>query len=149
MDTKRRVSTESWPWRRKFSSTPAGFWTHDLLIMSLMLQPLSYSCSPILSCDFLSSQLSCVPGPSCSLKGDNCLTIEHILITCSDFIEWERATLQLSHCVCCFRIFNLRRFLTFWKKLIFLEKFKFEIIFSYVCVIHLVSMVLKLYIDPF
>ena len=149
MDTKRRVSTESWPWRRKFSLhscrvlNPWPFdHESDAPTTELFLLP-------NLSCVFLSSQLSCVPGPSCSLKGDNCLTIEHILITCSDFIEWERATLQLNHCVCCFRIFHLRRFLTFWKKLIFLEKFKFEIIFSYVCVIHLVSMVLKLYIDPF
>ena len=31
----------------------------------------------------------------------------------------------------------------------FLEKSKFEIISSYVSVIHLLSMVLKLYIDPF
>ena len=42
-----------------------------------------------------------------------------------------------------------KRFFTFLKKLIFLEKSKFYIIFSYVCVIHLLSMVLKLYIDPF
>ena len=35
------------------------------------------------------------------------------------------------------------------KKKLFVEKSKFEIIFSYVCVIHLLSMVSKLYIDPF
>ena len=29
--------------------------------------------------------------------------------------ERERATLQLNHYVCCFRIFRLRRFLTFWE----------------------------------
>ena len=38
-----------------------------------------------------------------------------------------------SLCVCCFRIFHLRRFLTFWKKLIFLEKIKLEI--TFVCVL--------------
>ena len=31
----------------------------------------------------------------------------------------------------------------------FCKKSKFEIICSYVCVIHLLSMVLQLYIDPF
>ena len=41
------------------------------------------------------------------------------------------------------------KILNFWKKSIFLERFKFEIIFSYVYVIHLLSMVLKLYIDSF
>ena len=45
---------------------------------------------------------------------DQHLTIEHILLKYSDFIEMrERATLQLNHCVCCFRIFRLKRFLTF------------------------------------
>ena len=55
---------------------------------------------------------------------DQHLTIEHILLTCSDFIEMiERATLQLNYYVCCFRIFRLIRFLTFGKKLIFLVMF--------------------------
>ena len=31
------VSTENWPWRRKFSHRCAGTWTQDLLIMSLSL----------------------------------------------------------------------------------------------------------------
>ena len=56
---------------------------------------------------------------------DKRLTIEHILLTCLDFIE-IRVTLQLNHWACYFRIFHLRRFLTFWKKLIFFEKFKLE-----------------------
>ena len=43
------------------------------------------------------------------------LTIEYILLTCSGLTETERDTLQLNHCVCCFRIFHLRRFLTFPK----------------------------------
>ena len=87
-DTKKKKSAQKVdPGEENFPSTPAGFRTHDLLIMRLMLQPLSYPCSPILSCDFLSSQLGCVPGLSCSLKGDKRLTIEHILLTCSDFIE--------------------------------------------------------------
>ena len=48
----------------------------------------------------------------------------------------KRATLQLNHCMCYFRIFHLRRFfLTFWKKSIFLEKFKFEMTVGYVCVL--------------
>ena len=44
------------------------------------------------------------------------------------------ATLQLNHYACCLKIFHLKRFLTFRKKEIFLEKFKFEIVFSYVYV---------------
>ena len=39
---------------------------------------------------------------------DEVLTIEHMLLTCSDL---KRATLQLNHCVCSFRIFHLRSFL--------------------------------------
>ena len=42
------------------------------------------------------------------------------------------------------KIFNLLKIFN-----IFGEKKKIEIIFSYVCVIHLLSMVIKLYIDPF
>ena len=86
--------------------------------------------------------------PPVCIGCDQHLTIKHILLVWI-LLKWERATLQLNHYVCCFRIFRLKRFLTFWKKLIFLEKSKFEIIFSYVCVIHPLSMVLKLYIDPF
>ena len=40
---------------------------------------------------------------------DKCLTIEHLLLTCSDFIEM-RVTIQLNHCEYCLRIFRLRRF---------------------------------------
>ena len=74
--------------------------------------------------------------PPMCIGCDNRLTIEHILLTCSDFIEIrERATLQLNHCACCLRIFHLKRFLTFWKNwLIFLERKKIEIVFSYVYV---------------
>ena len=41
------------------------------------------------------------------------------------------------------KIFN------FLKEIILFGKSKFDIIFSYVCVIRLLSVVLKLYIDPF
>ena len=56
--------------------------------------------------------------PPVCIGCDKRFTIEHILLTCSDFIETRE-----SHFTA-----------------------KFEIIFSYVCVIHLLSMVLKLYI---
>ena len=58
---------------------------------------------------------------------------------------WNRKQ-PLCSCVCCFRRFRLRRFLTFWKRSIFFEKFKL-IIFVYVCVLlPLLSMILKLYV---
>ena len=37
MDTEIRVSTESWPWRRKFACCSARIQTHDLSITSLVL----------------------------------------------------------------------------------------------------------------
>ena len=56
--------------------------------------------------------------PPMSIGYDKRLTLEHILLKYSDFIEMrERATLQLNHCVCCFRIFRLRRFLIFLKEI--------------------------------
>ena len=48
--------------------------------------------------------------PPMCIGCDKRLTIEHILLTCSDFIEKERAILQLNHYVCCFRIFPLGSF---------------------------------------
>ena len=54
---------------------------------------------------------------------DKRLTIEHILLTCSDFIEMrERATLPLNHCVCCFGIFRLRIFFNVLKEINIFEK---------------------------
>ena len=50
----------------------------------------------------------------------------------------------------CFRIFCLRIVLTFWKRLIFLEKCKFEITFWLcLCFTYLLSMFLRLYIYQF
>ena len=75
---------------------------------------------------------------------NKCLTIEHILLTCSDLIEVRESHFTAKSLRMLFqdilpeKIFNL--------KSIFLEKYKFEITFSYVYVIHLLSMVLKLYI---
>ena len=47
--------------------------------------------------------------PPMCIGCDELLTIEHILLTCSDLIK-IRVTLQPSHCMYCFRIFHLRRF---------------------------------------
>ena len=51
--------------------------------------------------------------PPMCIGCDKRLTIEHILLTCSDFVEMRESHLQLNHCACCLRIFHLKRFLTF------------------------------------
>ena len=51
--------------------------------------------------------------PPMCIGCDKRLTKERILLACSDFIERERATLQLNHCACCFRIFHRRFFQLF------------------------------------
>ena len=67
---------------------------------------------------------------------DEVLTIEHMLLTCSDL---KRATLQLNHCVCSFGIFHLRKKKKKKKLLkvinIFGEKIKREITIGYVYVL--------------
>ena len=55
--------------------------------------------------------------PPVCIGCDKRLTIEHILLTCSDFIEIRESHLQLSHCACCLRIFHLKRFLIFLKEI--------------------------------
>ena len=47
---------------------------------------------------------------------DKRLTIEHILLICSDFSK-IRVTLQLNHCVCCFRIFSPEKIFKFLKEI--------------------------------
>ena len=49
--------------------------------------------------------------PPVCIGCDKRLTIEHILLTCSDFIKIRESHFTAK--VCCFRIFHLRRFLTF------------------------------------
>ena len=77
---------------------------------------------------------------------DKCLTIEHILLTCSDFIETRESHFTAKSLRMLFQDILPEKIFYFLKKPIFLEKYKFEITFSYVYVIHLLSMVLKLYI---
>ena len=72
--------------------------------------------------------------PPVCIGCDEFLTIEHILLTCSDLIEIRESHFK-AHCVCCFKRLHLRRFFTFRKKSIFLEQNKLEIIFGYVCVL--------------
>ena len=69
---------------------------------------------------------------------DECLTIEHILLTCSDFIEIRESHFTAKSLRLLFQDISPEKTFNFWKK-------KY-IIFSYVCVIHLLNMVLKLYI---
>ena len=51
--------------------------------------------------------------PPVCIGCDKRLTIEHTLLTCSDFTEKRESHCKLNHYVCCFRICHLRRFLTF------------------------------------
>ena len=83
--------------------------------------------------------------PPVCIRCDKRLTIEHILLTCSDFIE-----IRESHFTAKSQVISPEKIFNFLKEInIFGQEKKIEIIFSYVCVIHLLSMVLKLYIDPF
>ena len=82
--------------------------------------------------------------PPVCIGCDKCLTIEHTLLTCSDL----RATLQLNHCACCLRIFHLKSF-NFLKEINILGKKLIWDHFLLCLCFHLLSMVLKLYIDPF
>ena len=55
--------------------------------------------------------------PPVCIGCDKRLTIEHILPTCSDFIEIRETTLQLNHCACCLRIFHLKKIFNFLKEI--------------------------------
>ena len=70
---------------------------------------------------------------------DECLTIEHILLTCSDFIEIRESHFTAKSLRMLFQDISPEKTFNFRQK-------KKYIIFSYVCVIHLLNMVLKLYI---
>ena len=84
------------------------------------------------------------------IRCDKCLTIEHILLICSDFTEIREShfTAQSLHML--FQDISPEKIFNFLKEInIFGEKKIYEFFYSYVCVIHLLSMILKLYIDPF
>ena len=85
---------------------------------------------------------------NCQLSGcDKRLTIEHILLTCSDFIEIRESHFTARSLRMLFQDILPEKIFNFLKEInIFGKKYKFEIIFSYIYVIHLLSMVLKLYI---
>ena len=70
--------------------------------------------------------------PPMRIGCDKCLTIEHILLTCSDFTEIRESHFTAKSLHMLFQDILPEKILNFWKKSIFLEKFKFEIIFSYV-----------------
>ena len=85
--------------------------------------------------------------PPMCIRCDKRLTVEHILLACLDFIEIRESHFTAKSLHMLFqdilpeKIFNfLKKNQYFWKK------YKLEITFSYVYVIHLLSMVLKLYI---
>ena len=63
-------------------------------------------------------------------------------------LKWERAILQLNHYRCYFRIFYLRRFLTFWKQSIYLFIFNWDHFWLCLCFIPLLSMFLKFVHTP-
>ena len=69
--------------------------------------------------------------PPVCIRCDKRLTIEHILLTCSDFIEIRQShfTAKSLHMVIS-RYFTWEEFQLF-EKSIFFEKFKFEVIFSF------------------
>ena len=78
---------------------------------------------------------------------DKQLTIEHILLTCLDFIEMIESHFTVQSLCMLFQDISPEKIFNFLKEIFKkIEKSKFEIIFSYVCVIHLLSVVLKLYI---
>ena len=76
------------------------------------------------------------------------LTIEHILLACSFFFLNEREPLDSSITACCFSIFHLRRFLTFWKQSIFWQKLNLRSLLA-MCFTHLLSIFFKFYICQF
>ena len=78
---------------------------------------------------------------------DERLTIEHILLICLDFIEMRERHFTAKSLCMLFQDISPEKIFNFLKEIFKkIEKSKFEIIFSYVCVIHLLSVVLKLYI---
>ena len=77
------------------------------------------------------------------------LTIERILLTCSDFIEMRESHFTAQSLRMLFQDISPEKIFNFLKENKKNGKFQLEIIFSYVCVIHLLSIVLKLYIDSF
>ena len=80
---------------------------------------------------------------------DKRLTIEHILLTCSDFIEKRESHFTAKSLRMLFQDISPEKIFYFLKEINLFGKSKFDIIFSYVCVIRLLSMVLKLYIHQF
>ena len=72
--------------------------------------------------------------PPVCIGCDKRLTIEHILLTCSDFIEIRESHFTAKSLRMLFKDISPEKIFNFWKKLIFLEKIKFEIVFRYVYV---------------
>ena len=64
---------------------------------------------------------------------DELLTIERILLTCSDLMEIRQSHFTIQSLRVLFQEISPERFLTFGKKSIFFEKCKLEITFDYVC----------------
>ena len=58
--------------------------------------------------------------PPVCIGCDKHLTIEHILFTCSAFIEMRESHFTAQSC--CFRIFRLRRFFNFLREINIFEK---------------------------
>ena len=72
----------------------------------------------------------------------------NVLLTCLDFIEIRESHFTAKSLRVLFQYILPQKIFNFLN-LIFLEKFKFDNFFSCVYFIHLLSMVLKLYIDSF
>ena len=87
-------------------------------------------------CDSLTAHLAFFHRSHLFIEGWGTTNVHHmwwtrlVCLLVQSWLKWERPILQLSHGVCCFRVFHLRRFLT-----IFLEEKKIEIIFGCVCVL--------------
>ena len=65
---------------------------------------------------------------------DKRLTIEHILLTCSDFIEIRESHFTAKSLRMLFKDISPEKIFNFLKEINILGKFKFEIVFSYVYV---------------
>ena len=73
--------------------------------------------------------------PPMCIGCDKRLTIEHILLTCSDFIEIRESHFTAKSLRMLFKDISPEKIFNFLKEIKKKnEKFKFEIVFSYVCV---------------
>ena len=67
---------------------------------------------------------------------------------CSDFIEVRESHFTAQSLRMLFQDISPEKIFEILKEINIFGKSKFEIIVSYVCVIHFLSMILELYIDP-